>query len=484
MKIRSVNNGGKRNTLGLIGVAVCGCAPFFACADAVLDQSLAVTPRAGVAWRAAEVLTPAASPVIFKTASPLTLAELTDLALLNNPATREAWAAAHAQAAAVGIADAGYFPTLDVTAPLTRGRSTINGSNGVTSSNIQTRFSPSISLGLVLFDFGARSATKQAASYSLLAANLAQNRALQDVVLRVEQAYYQLLGARQVVVASEETLKNVQMSADVANARRLAGLATVGDVYQAETLLAQSRLQLRRAQGDVSKFRGALCNAVGLPVNTKLELAPLEAKAPTQSVRATVEDYLGKARASRPDLGAAEAQSRAAHASVDAASAQGDPTLNLAVSSGRTFNNFQTNRFSNGTSNGSIGITLNIPVFDGFKTTNSVRQAQARAEQLDATRDRVALQVELEVWQAYYDLDTSEEAIGSAHALLRSASQAREVAQARYQAGVGNLPDLLLAQANEANARMQVIQAEMGWYSSLSQLNYAIGNFSSGTETK
>jgi len=68
--------------------------------------------------------------------------------------------------------------------------------------------------------------------------------------------------------------------------------------------------------------------------------------------------------------------------------------------------------------------------------------------------------------------------------LLRSAGQSREVAQARYQAGVGNLPDLLLAQANEANARMEVIQAEMGWYSSLSQLNNAIGNFSSGAEAK
>lgn len=467
MKSRSINNSGKWNAFRLIGVAVCGCASFFACAA-----------------YSSEVPTPAVSPAISGTASPLTLAELTDLALLNNPATREAWAAARAQAAAVGVANAGYFPTLDVTAPLTRGRSTINNSNGVTSSNIQTRFSPSLSLGFVLFDFGARAATKQAASYHLLAADLARNRVLQDVVMRVEQAYYQLLGARQVIVASEETLKNVQMSVDVANARRRAGLATIGDVYQAETLLAQSRLQLRRAQGDAGKFRGALCHAVGLPVNTGLELAALEAKPPTRLVHATVEDYLGKAKVSRPDLGAAEAQSRAAYATVDAAAAQGDPVLNLAVSGGRTFNNFQTDRFSNGTSNGVLGITLNIPLFDGFKTANTVRQMQARAEQLDASRDLVALQVELEVWQAYYDLDTAEAAIDSAHALLRSAGQAREVAQARYQAGVGNLPDLLLAQANEANARMQVIQTEMGWYSSLSQLNYAIGNFSSGAETK
>ena len=470
--------------LRLVAAFACGCLPLVSFGDAVLDQDLKVPPQPGVAWKSSKTLEPASSAPLLKSSAPLTLAELTDFALRNSPATREAWEAAHAQAAAVGIANAGYYPKIDIAVPLTRGKTSINNSTGVSSSSIQTRLSPSVSLGYVLFDFGARASAKQAASYGLLAANLTQNRAMQDVVLRVEQAYYQLLGARQVVVAGEEILKSVQLSVDVANARREAGLATIGDVYQAETLLAQSRLQLRKAQGDVSKFKGALCNAVGLPVNARLELAQPETKLPTQSVRATVDDYLDKAKASRPDLGAAKAQARAAHASADAASAQGDPSLNFSITAGKTYNNFENSRFSNGSSSGSVGITLNIPLFDGFKTTNTVRQAQARADQLDATRDRVALQVELEVWQAYFDLDTAQASIDSAHALLRSAGLAREVAQERYRAGVGNIPDLLTAQVNEANARMEVIQAEMGWYTSLSKLDNSIGVFSSGAETK
>jgi len=482
MKTGAINISRKLNAFRLIGVLAWGGLPFSSYGDPVLDQDLTVPPQPGMAWQSSIALVPGGPAAALETSSPLTLDELTDLALRNNPATREAWAAAHAQAAAVGIADAGYFPTLDAKVALTRGKTSINSSSGVISGEAQTRLSPSISLGYLLFDFGARAATKQAASYNLLAANLTQNRALQDVVLRVEQAYYQLLGARQTIVAGEETLKNVQLSFNVANARRQAGLATIGDVYQAETLLAQSRLQLRRAQGEAGKLKGALCNAVGLPVNAKLEPAPLEAQLPTRAVRATVEDYLGKAKATRPDLGAAEAQSRAAHASADAASAQGDPSLDLAITGGKTYNNFQGNGFSS--TNGTIGITLNVPLFNGFKTTNTVRQARARAEQLDATRDRVALQVELDVWQAYFDLDTAEAAIDSAHALLRSAGQAREVAQARYRAGVGNMPELLTAQASEANARMEVIQAEMGWYASLSLLNNAIGIFSSDLESK
>lgn len=484
MNSSSINTSGRLDALRLIWVLACVCLPSSSYGDPVLDQDLTVPSQPGMVWKSSKVLVPAGSSAELKVSSPLTLAELTDLALRNNPSTREAWEAAHAQAAAVGIANAGYYPTVNATIPLTRGKTSINSSAGVVSGSAQTRLSPSISLSYVLFDFGARAAAKQAASYNLLAANLTQNRSLQTVVLRVEQAYYQLLGARETIVAGEEALKNIQTSLDVANARRQAGLATVGDVFQAETLLAQSRLQLRKAQGEANKFKGSLCNAVGLPVNAKLELAPLEAQLPTRALHTTVDDYLSKAKIARPDLGAAEAQSRAAHASAEAAAAQGDPTLNLSITGGKTYNNFQSHGPTSTSVNGTIGISLNVPLFNGFLTTNTVRQAQAVADQLDATRDRVALQVELDVWQAYFDMDTAEAAIDSAHALLRSASQAREVAQARYQAGVGNMPDLLLAQANEANAHMEVIQAEMGWYASLSQLNNAIGIFSSEAEAK
>jgi outer membrane protein len=196
-------------------------------------------------------------------------------------------------------------------------------------------------------------------------------------------------------------------------------------------------------------------------------------------VRQAVEQYLEQAKASRPDLSAAEAKSRAARSSAEVASAAGLPALELAVNAGKTFNNFQFGASNTGSSSGTVGLNLRVPIFSGFSTRNAVHQAQARAEQLDASRDRIVRQVELEVWQAFFDLDTAEAAIESAHALLHSASQSREVAQARYKEGVGNLPDLLLAQSSEANARMEVIQAEMSWYSSLSRLNNAIGNFAS-----
>jgi hypothetical protein len=85
-----------------------------------------------------------------------------------------------AQAAALGIARSSYWSHLDALVNLTHSKPiSIAGA----SVPIQTRYGPSVSLAYTLFDFGSRAGAVEAARYRLLAANLLQNRALQDVVL-------------------------------------------------------------------------------------------------------------------------------------------------------------------------------------------------------------------------------------------------------------------------------------------------------------
>ena len=463
--------------LHLLAICACLTTSFPAAAIDPFNTDTLIAPQPGVIWRAPALLdlntAQSARPII--PAGPLSLAELTDLALLNNPSSREAWFAARAEAAALGVSQSAWLPSLDAALSITKGKST----NTTTTNNTQfgsgIRFSPSLGLSYVLFDFGARAATEEAAQYTLLAANLNQNRTLQSIVLRVEQAYYQLMGSSQIIEAAREALKNAQASSDAANAKRAAGLATIGEVYQADTALAQARLQLARAQGDANKFKGTLAIAAGLPVNSVLNLTPLPPQPPLTEIQHSVDRYLAQAKLARPDILAAEAQTRAARARVDAAAAQGRPNVELAANIGTTYSSDSGNV---GRSN-NIGVNVRIPLFSGFRTEYAIKEAQARADQLQATRERIAQQIELDVWQAYYDLETSASAIDSARALLKSARQSREVAHARYQAGVGTLLDLLSAQTAEANARVENIQSELGWYSALSRLNNAMGVFSS-----
>ncbi|HNJ50465.1 MAG TPA: TolC family protein, partial [Accumulibacter sp.] len=92
-----------------------------------------------------------------------------------------------------------------------------------------------------------------------------------------------------------------------------------------------------------------------------------------------------------------------------------------------------------------------------------------------ARREGIRQQVALDVWEAYQALATATQTVRTAADLLASAEQSERVAAGRYQAGVGNILDLLNAQSALANARLQRIQAMLDWHVSRAALAHAIG---------
>lgn len=399
---------------------------------------------------------------------PLTLAELSDLALRNNAQTRVAWAAARAAAAQVGIELADYGLQASASLPFTRARQISQ------TGNVQPlieRFSPGVTLSYALFDFGVRSNQVVAARFNLLAANLSQNRTLQTVTFSVEQAYYALLGSEQLVRSNGISLRNAQTLLEVAERRRQSGLATIGDVYRAETAVAQARLAVQQAEGMVAQARGRLAFAAGLPVTTRFTLAPVPAMLEVQGLNESVGDLVDRAKAARPDLVAAEATARSLAANARATAAAGLPTITATAAYAQ---NYIVSRPDS--PNWTVGLSVNIPLFTGFRDTYNTRLAEANTQRQEALRDQLSNQVELDVWQGFFNLQTANSALTTAQSLVRTAAQSLEVAEARYRGGVGSLLEVITAQVDDVNARVQQITSQFNWYTAFSQLNYALGS--------
>lgn len=403
------------------------------------------------------------------TSSVLTLAQLTDLALRNNSRTRQAWAAARAEAAQYGLTQAAGMPRFDVQLNANRAR-VLSNTSGV-ATHEQNRYGPSASLSYVLYDFGAREADLEAQGYRVLAANLTQNRVMQEVTFQVEQAYFRLLGVEQLVRAGNLALKSAEATLDAARRRHQAGLATIGDVFRSETAVAQTTLNLRRAEGEVAKARGLLASACGLPIATQLKLQPWSDQRQAMQMKEGLEALLKRASEGRPDMVAAESRVKAARSAVKAVEAGSMPTLELNLQTSRTFYT-DNRRYADANL---IGFNVRIPIFDGWRDEYGLRRAQAQMQQAEATRDQLYSQAELDVWQAYYDLQTANTGISTTTTLVQGATQTASVAAARYQSGVGNLLDLLTAQADETNALVQSIQSQLDWYTALARLNFALG---------
>jgi outer membrane protein len=397
----------------------------------------------------------------------MTLVQLTDLALRRNPKTRSGWAAIRSSEAGVELARSGYWPQIDATLTGQRNRA-LNFSGQ--PANIQTRYGASVSLSYLLWDFGARSGTLDQAKFEFASVELSQDQTIQDVILQVEQAYFQVLGLQAVTEVNRQSLKDAETNLAAAQDRRTSGLATVGDVYQAEAALSGAKLALQQAEGQLESARGSLATAIGYTPDTLLKLTAWEDQPKQEMPTQTVASLLDEARTARPELLAAKALEQAASAKLTAARGSGLPTVNFDADTGRT-----RVRDVGDSSQFSALLTLKIPLFAGFGDRAAIRQAEAALDSARASSDDLRSQVELQVWQAYQNLRTAAVTLDTSAAQLKSAQQAAEVAQARYKSGLATILDLLSAQTTLANARVQQVQARLDWAAGRTALSHAVG---------
>jgi outer membrane protein len=408
----------------------------------------------------------------FECASPdysieLSLADVVNVALCNNPQTREAWASARQQAAQLGVARSAYLPSIN---------NTTSGSLGAASPQSPTRDNPysNISNNLVasylLYDFGNRDANLENARQLLQAASASQSSTIQNLLLNVVQSYFQVQAGIASVEAALESERASEESFKAADARYKAGVATPADKLQAQTSLAQATLTRITAEGNLKSAYGNLANIMGLDANQNLKLAPRSNVNPKQNLEQDINALIEEARQRRPDLIASEAQLRAAEASIAASRAAAKPTISLSLS-----NNSQNGSDISSSNTGTIGLSVSIPLFDGYAPSYRIRSAEALAEVRAAQRDRLRLQISLDVWNAYQALRTASQSVRAAEVLVESAEESSRVALGRYQAGVGNILDTLNAQSALASARQQKIQAELNWSIARATLAQAMG---------
>jgi outer membrane protein TolC len=455
--------------------AAAGCASF----PPGRSVDNAVSPAPGSPWQPpaqarlpppAPPPAPAIPPEYLEKGATLSLAQVLDVALRNNPVTRSAWFQAKSAAADLGSKRSEFFPVLEIDGSLTRQKQAALGGRSIF---LQTTYGPSASLTWLLLDFGGRSADVEEARRVLFAADYAHNAAIQNVSLQVEQAYYQYLNTKALEVAAQASLKAARETRAASDERHRAGVATIADVLQARTAFSQAELALESVQGQIQTLRGSLATAMGVSANIPVEAGELPDKVRVEEVGETVDQLIEKAESQRPDLAAARLTALSAQSHIQSVRAQGLPTLFASGTLNRMyFYKSPTVPYADvytGT------ILLRIPVFTGWKSSYDVLKAREDSEAAKAQVETLTDQVILQVWTSYYNLKTAAQQVKTARELFASARQSEEVALGRYKAGVGSILDLLTAQTAFANARAQEVQARASWFLAMAQLAHDTG---------
>lgn len=440
--------------------------------------------------------------------SPLELADLIDIALQNNPTTRQTWAGARAAAYGIKVAASPLFPSINVQSAVTyqdfrldekpdlglaalagqaqqASSPTINvarqqgclsggaagdfGDFGCGSTRFQTNC---LNINYLLLDFGGRSANIEAARQALYISDWMHNRQIQQVLLSVLDAYYTYEGIANLLTARHYDLKNAEEN--VKSARELfeAGVVTKLDLLQAETNLVNTQLNIVELQGQAEVTRGRLITLLGLPGNTPMQIASFPDTMPLEQINGSVDNLIKMAKEQRPDLAASYANLQQARAEVVVARSAGLPTLeaNLNLQNNIYFHNSSFNNRSLCAS-----VALNIPLFNGFFFYNQTKQAQERVRSACAEIKETELQVILDVITSYSHFKTAVETLKYTEKYLKFSQETYDAAFISYNEGIGTILDLLSAQQTLADARAQRVEARTKWAISLAGIAFSTG---------
>jgi len=412
---------------------------------------------------------------------PLTLAELTDLALHNSAATRQAWHTARAAAAQVDRAQGLFMPAL--TADAGASRSGVSATPN--SFDMQTiQYGPGIQLNYLVINFGGgRAAAVEQALQTVYTANHTFNRTIQDTLLGVETAYFNCISAQAGVEAALANVADAKKALEAAQARNTAGMGTALDVLQAQAAYDQSLYSQAAARGQLQVARGALALATGLPADMPLVPANPDTELPaslaTNDVRRTIDDAIAR----RPDIAALRADLAAKRAAIQVAHAASWPDLYLNANLNRPYYEAFTGVPQQGRHEWTYGtgLTVQWDLFDGWQTESQIRTAEEQAKAAEATLEQAELNACADVWARFQNYETALQKYAFSVAYSKSATAARDLASEAYAAGLKTVLDLLTADSQLASARSQQVVARQEVFTSLANLIYATGRLTADT---
>ncbi|HWZ63609.1 MAG TPA: TolC family protein [Steroidobacteraceae bacterium] len=389
----------------------------------------------------------------------LDLALAADVALCNSPKVRSTWEAIKVQTGVLGEAKAAYLPSVSGSYTLQRER---NMFPDVPQENASlTGHSAFAGATWRLFDFGERAANRDYAQLLLSAAIASHDAQLQEILDGLVGAYFDAMTALAGLGASQKSRSLASATLEATGRREERGAASHSDTLQAQVALAKSVLAEKRAVGSYGKAMSILAYSMGLSADVTFNLPELDR--PSAEAVGELTAWLSAAENQNPSLTAAREQWEAMNRKIVATRSEGRATVDFSADwfeNGYPSQGIQTTSSRQTT----YGLTVTVPLFEGFARTYKVEEATAQAKGAQAQYEDTRYQILMNVVKAHADAVSALGNLDASEALLSASGAAAESSGRRYASGAANILELLSAQSNLAEAEQQRVQCLSEWY--------------------
>jgi multidrug efflux system outer membrane protein len=395
------------------------------------------------------------------------LNDLVGAAITNNPNIRLAIARVDEAQAALRETNAAFFPSVDYSGAGTRARIGVAGGGQGTTATGQVFhgniYNAQAGVSYELDLWGKLRRASESSRASLLATTYARDVTSLSLASTTAQAYFALRSLDAQISVTQNTLQAVGESLDIARKRLDAGYTSALDFAQADSLRAQTQVQLRELRRQRAVQEHQLGN---LTSNLSLRIAPGSIDSlpvpisPPPGLPSTLLER-------RPDVARDEQSLVAANAEIGVAKAALFPTFSLTGAyGGQSFDLSDLLkapfRFWN------IGLGVTGPIFAGGKYIARLDEAKARGDQQIASYQTTVESAFSEVADALTNVSESNAAEAEVMTQVEAARRTLRLSKLRYDAGYSAYLDVLDATRTANSAELTLVQNRAA------RLNYSV----------
>lgn len=381
-------------------------------------------------------------------------------ALTNDPQLRAAQASFRAASEATPQSRAGLLPQLNLGGSL--GYSDPHPGSGGTTNSLSLTLSQPVFRAQNWFSFQrSRQLTDQASAVFA--------KAQQDLIQRTLQAYMSVLEAKSNLTSSQAEEKAIQRRLDQVKAQFEVGLIAITDVQEAQATFDIAQVQRILAAGALDNSYEALERLSADPVQ---QIPALNADYPITALLPEQRDpWVEKALAENLGLEILQQTVAAAHTQTKIAKAGLYPTLDLNAS----LSNSNSSANVDG-SNGTLALTLNVPLYLGGSLRSQQREAFQRLESSREQYEDLRRKVVQDTRSLFRNLQTDRATIRARQQAISSSQAALDATSAGFEVGTRNVVDLLQAERQLFAAQRDFANARYSYVRNLFEFKQAIGS--------
>jgi len=421
-------------------------------------------------------------------AIPLTLPQIIDIALSNNPNLQQA---AHRMAKAKAmknLADTAFWPMVGFYTEYTQGDApsaylfkTIDQRKLPRNVNFNDpgwfeNFETGIQARMNLFNGGKDYLGLQMAKQGVDISELDRQSIANDLTAQVITAFYDVLAAEDFVAIAETSVDTVSEQLRIIRVQYEGGGALKSDVLSLKVRLAQAGEALVQSRNRYKLAKAALANLMGMDpaeFSERKNLLVKTAASPIQ-VPDTYEDGILHALSHRPELEKLRKQLVKSRLGLDAAKTNYLPSIDLM---GNYYVDDPSMDYDRDRENWTAGVMFNWDLFTGFSTQARVSKADAMVKQMLAADRQATLGIKLDVKNAYLNRDAAQARYDVAESSVDSAEASYQLVKEHYKGGAVTITRYLEAELDRNRARIRSTAAFYDQIKANADLARAIGKW-------